>query len=282
MAKRAAKPTGAGPKERQPPPRPVASIGSAVAPAVSVPMIVRPATKPRSIVFLDFDNTLIDGDAGPLFGWYLFNWRRHEMKGHRAKRMWLWMKYSPYIMGMGFQLLFYKLGAVRRSTIVRASYRGLRGAETAQFYGLMDGFAQDAIVPRIYPAMRDEVKRHLDAGRPCVVVTTGMEGLVRHVLDRVDRRMDLIGCRMREKAGRLTGKVDGPLYGLDKANIMHAYARAHGVELADCWAYSDHWSDKQMLEAVGHAVAVNPRGRLRRACKRLGWTVLEPRLEATT
>jgi HAD superfamily hydrolase (TIGR01490 family) len=233
---------------------------------------------PGALVFMDFDNTLIDGDAGPLFGLYLFSWRRHELQGHPWRRMWMWMRYFPYILGMGFQLLFYKLGAVRRSTIVRASYKGLRGSSAAQFYGLMDGFAEEAVAPRIFPSMRQEIAHHLEAGHGCVVITTGMEGLIRKVLDRVDPRIDLIGCRMRERNGRLTGRVDGPLYGLDKANILHAYARAKGVPLQECWAYSDHWSDHQMLEAVGHGVAVNPRGRLRRAARRRGWTILEPRL----
>lgn len=232
----------------------------------------------KGIVFLDFDNTLVDGDAGPLFGWYLFSWRRHELHGHAWRRAGLWLKYLPYITGMGLQLMFYKLGAVRRSSIIRASYRGLRGAASDQFYGLMQGFADEVIAKRIYPQMRDEVVRHLAAGRRCVVITTGIEGLVRHVLDRIDPRIELIGCRMRERKGKLTGVVDGPMYGLDKANILHAYARALGAELDDCWAYSDHWSDKHMLEAVGHPVGVNPRGRLKRVCVRNAWMVLEPRL----
>ena len=237
-----------------------------------------PAPSPASIAFFDFDNTLIHGDAGPLFGWYLFLWRRHELEGHPWKRFRLWMRYVPYVTWMGLQAAFYKLGAVRRSTIVRAAYKGLRGAETSRFLGLMQQFAAEAIVPRIYPTMVAEVQRHLDAGRRCVVVTTGIEPLVRHVLDRMDPRVQLIGCRMRTKGERLTGRVDGPLYGVDKANILHAYARALGVDVMDCWAYSDHLSDKHMLEAVGHPVAVNPRGRFRRLAKRKGWTLLEPEL----
>jgi alcohol-forming fatty acyl-CoA reductase len=232
----------------------------------------------EGIVFLDFDNTLIDGDAGPLFGWYLFLWRRHELEGHPWMRLKLWLRYLPFMVWMGVQTVFYKLGAVRRSTIVRAAYKGLRGVDVTRFNGLMQQFADEAIVPRIYPSMVDEVRRHLDAGRQCVVLTTGIEALVRHVLDRVDPRVRLIGCRMKTKAGRLTGRVDGPLYGVDKANILHAYARALGIEAAQCWAYSDHLSDIHMLEAVGHPVAVNPRGRLRRLAHKRGWTVLRPEL----
>ncbi|MCA1819966.1 MAG: HAD hydrolase family protein, partial [Halobacteriales archaeon] len=84
----------------------------------------------------------------------------------------------------------------------------------------------------------------------------------------------LIGCRLREREGRLTGRVVGPLFGVDKANILDAYARALGVPSQECWAYSDHWSDKHMLEAVGHPVAVNPRPRLARLARKSGWTIL--------
>lgn len=238
----------------------------------------QPPAHATAIAFFDFDNTLIAGDAGPLFGWYLFLWRRHEMEGHPWKRLRLWLRYVPYATSMGVQAAFYKVGAVRRSTIVRAAYKGLRGVEGGQFLGLMRQFADEAIAPRLFPTMVAEVRRHLDEGRRCVVLTTGIEPLVRHVLDRIDPRMDLIGCRMRMKADRLTGKVDGPLYGVDKANILHAYARALGIEAAQCWAYSDHLSDRHMLEAVGHAVAVNPRGRFRRLARRKGWEVLNPEL----
>jgi HAD superfamily hydrolase (TIGR01490 family) len=231
---------------------------------------------PAGVVFLDFDNTIIHGDAGPLFGWYLFRWRRHELEGRFWARMRLWGRYIPFLSWMGVQAGLYKLHARRRSSIIRASYKGLRGVDARQFYGLMEDFAREAIVPRLYSEMVEEMRRHQAAGRRCVVVTTGMEALVRRVLDHVDPGIGLIGCRLLERKGRLTGRVVGPLFGVDKANILDAYARALGAPLADCWAYSDHWSDKHMLEAVGHPVAVNPRGRLLRLAKRSGWPVLHP------
>jgi len=232
---------------------------------------------PKGLVFLDFDNTIIHGDAGPLFGWYLFRWRRHELVGHFWARMRLWGRYIPFLSWMGLQAGLYKLHARRRSAIIRASYKGLRGVDARQFYGLMEDFAREAIVPRLYPEMVQVMRDHQAAGRPCVVITTGMEPLVRKVLDHVDPDIALIGCRLRERNDRLTGRVVGPLFGVDKANILDAYARALGVPLADCWAYSDHYSDKHMLEAVGHAVAVHPRGRLTRLARKRGWDILKPK-----
>lgn len=226
------------------------------------------------IAFFDFDNTLIDGDAGPLFGLYLFFWRRRQLAGHFWRRFRLWLRYVPYLTWMGVQAALYKLRARRRSSLLRAAYKGLRGVPTQEFYGLMEEFAREAVVPRLLPDMVRELRGHLEAGRECVVVTTGMEDLVRGVVHAVDPAIEVIGCRLRERKGRLTGRTDGPLFGLDKANIMHAYARAKQVRMDACWAYSDHWSDKHMLEAVGHPVAVNPRGQLKRRARKAGWAVL--------
>lgn len=238
----------------------------------------KPAPSPAPIAFLDFDNTIIHGDAGPLFGWYLFKWRRRDLAGRFWKRMRLWGRFIPFATWMGIQSALYKVRARRRSSLIRASYKGLRGLPASTFYGLMEEFAREAIVPRLYPEMVAEIRRHREQGHRVVVVTTGMESLVRKVLDQVDPSIDLIGCRLHERKGKLTGRVEGPLFGTDKANIMDAYCRALGVERASCWAYSDHWSDREMLMAVGHPVAVNPRGLLLRLARKRGWQVLRPRL----
>lgn len=231
-------------------------------------------TESPGIAFFDFDNTLMRGDAGPLFGWYLFRWRRHELAGHPWKRLRVWLRFFGFATIMGVHGVVYKLRAKRRSNFVRAAYKGLGGVSVKLFLGLMDDFADEVIIPRLYPVMVAEIKRHIAEGRRCVVVTTGMEVLVRRVLDRIDLRIELIGCRLMQADGRLTGRVDGPLYGQDKANIMHAYVRALGERADACWAYSDHFSDRHMLEAVGHPVAVDPTGRLLRLAERRGWAIL--------
>ena len=267
------------PKAKAPATAPKAVPKAAPAEPAKVPASPAPG-RVEACVFLDFDHTIIEGDAGPLFGWYLFKWRRRELAGRWFARMRLWARYLPFLTWMGVQAVLHKARARKRSSIIRAGYKGLRGVPAATFHQLMDEFAREAIVPRVYPEMAAVVRGHLEAGRRCVVVTTGIEVLVRKVLDHLDPRIELIGCRLRERNGKFTGRVDGPLFGLDKANILHAYCRALRLDAKDAWAYSDHWSDKHMLEAVGHPVAVNPRGRLRRLARRSGWQVLEPSLPA--
>lgn len=228
---------------------------------------------PPGIAFFDFDNTLIHGDAGPLFGRSLFSGQLHE------RRFWgrvgLRLRYAPYITWMGLQAGLYKMRFRKRSSIVRSSYKGLRRVPATEFDGRLGEFVDKEIPVRIYPDVHRHIERHLAAGRRCVIITTGMESLVRRAVHHFPAGLEVIGCRLLEDKGKLTGRVEGPLFGVDKANILDAYCRAVGVDPKDCWAYSDHWSDKQMLEAVGHPVAVNPKGRFRRLAQKQGWDVLD-------
>lgn len=235
----------------------------------------RPA-KPTGVAFFDFDNTLIQGDAGPLFGRSLVRARLHDRRW--LGRLRLRARYLPYILWMALQAVLYQLRARRRSSLVRSAYRGLKGVPVAEFDALLADFVDAEIPGLIFPEMRRHLEEHLAAGRRCVIVTTGMEPLVRRALRHLPEGVEVIGCRMQTRKGKLTGRVVGPLFGVDKANILDAYARALGVPTADCWAYSDHLSDRQMLEAVGHGVTVNPKGRFRRLALRNRWAILEPAL----
>ena len=63
----------------------------------------------------------------------------------------------------------------------------------------------------------------------------------------------------------------------DRIIVQHADAgaRAHGLDLAESWAYSDSFSDYPMLAVVGHPTAVNPDLRLRSIARSYDWPVLD-------
>jgi HAD superfamily hydrolase (TIGR01490 family) len=227
---------------------------------------------PPGIAFFDFDNTLIHGDAGPLFGRSLVSGQLHERRFWARVR--LRTRYAPYILWMGVQAGLHAIRFRKRSSLVRSAYMGLKGVDAAEYDSRIDAFVDEEIPPRVYPEMRAVIQGHLDAGRRCVVITTGMEPLIRRAVRHLPAGIEVIGCRMLTRKGKLTGKVVGPLFGVDKANILDAYCRALGVDPRDCWAYSDHWSDWQMLAAVGHGVAVNPRSRFGRLARKRGWEIL--------
>jgi HAD superfamily hydrolase (TIGR01490 family) len=63
------------------------------------------------------------------------------------------------------------------------------------------------------------------------------------------------------------------LSGGAKARAVRKLAARYGFDLANCYAYGDSAADVHMLEAVAHAVAVNPTRRLARAARMRGWQV---------
>ncbi len=84
-----------------------------------------------------------------------------------------------------------------------------------------------------------------------------------------------IGTRSVVVDGVYTGELDGPFcYGVGKVEAIEQVARWEGLDLAQCYAYSDSASDLPMLEAVGHPVAVNPDGTLERHARRHGWPIV--------
>ncbi len=75
--------------------------------------------------------------------------------------------------------------------------------------------------------------------------------------------------------GVYTGELDGPFcYGTGKVDAITELARWEGLDLAQCYAYSDSASDLPMLSAVGHPVAVNPDSKLERHARQHGWPVV--------
>lgn len=234
------------------------------------------------IAFFDFDNTLIHGDIGPLFGRHLVevqyeaDKQQHGRKVAQRNRAKLIAQYLPYFTWMGAQSALYKVRAVRRSQVVRNAYRALKGIPVEDYDSHIQAFVDDRMPKLVYPEMMEILRKHLDQGDTCVIITTGAERIVRAALHHMPGPIELMGCKLHEADGKLTGTVEGPLYGVDKANMMRAYTKARGVDLQDCYAYTDHYSDFHMLELVGHPHTVNPRGRLRMLAKTRGWAILEP------
>jgi len=58
-----------------------------------------------------------------------------------------------------------------------------------------------------------------------------------------------------------------------KSRAICTLARQYNLDLARSFAYADTVSDRAMLEAVGHPVAVNPSARLASRARNRGWSI---------
>src|SRR5690349_18198808 len=117
--------------------------------------------------------------------------------------------------------------------------------------------------PLVYDEAVSLIEQHHLAGRDVVIVSTsGSE-----VVDPIGQMLGadrVIATRMEIEDGRYTGGIEYYAYGEEKANAIRALAAERGYDLDASYAYSDSVTDIPMLEAVGHAHAVNPDKELRR------------------
>ena len=145
------------------------------------------------------------------------------------------------------------------------------GVERAHLQEVVRDALATAIEPAVYAEALALIEAHHRAGHDVVVVSASSTEMVEPIAALVgaDRA---VATRMEVDAeGRFTGRIERSLLHGAKVDALLADASAHGIDLARSWAYSDSISDRPMLEAIGHPVAVNPDRDLRRLAGERGW-----------
>jgi putative phosphoserine phosphatase/1-acylglycerol-3-phosphate O-acyltransferase len=97
-----------------------------------------------------------------------------------------------------------------------------------------------------------------------VLATTTPYALVKPFADRLGLD-DVVATRygVEDDDDTYNGELVGPfVWSSGKLAAVRAWADAHGVDLADSFAYSDSVYDTPLLSAVGHPVVVNPDPRM--------------------
>lgn len=232
-----------------------------------------------SLVVFDFDNTLVDGDAGVLFA-------RH-LTAQRYRRA---LDLSPLeaavevarlnatalkllATGAGVHL-GYELGHLDRREMVEHAYRGFEGLDADAARTALEAFARDELVDHVRPGIAGQLEHHVERGDRVAIVSTGLHALIWPLQDELGWDVEVVATRLLEEDGRLTGTVEGPLDGAEKLTRVKALANRNDLNLEDAWAYGDHEDDAVILERVGNPVAVHPTARLLLMARKRGWTIL--------
>jgi HAD superfamily hydrolase (TIGR01490 family) len=215
----------------------------------------------KSAAFFDLDRTLMSGSSG-------FFWARAAARAGMISRWRLardaWENVKFRLRGStdaGTDAVMTRVGAM------------LEGRRAVDFQRLGPQVLA-GVLPRLYPQMLEIAWGHQDAGRPVYIVTAASHdtaAMIAHVLGFDGG----IGTPLESVDGVYTGRLAGPFaYREGKARLMRELAEREGLDLSESYAYSDSESDLPMLRAVGHPVAVNPDGTLRRLAREEGWEVL--------
>lgn len=218
-------------------------------------------TPHRGAAFFDLDRTLIAGSSAFVFG--------------RAARAAGYVPLREFI-GHGYQAIKFRLTGASDATT-----DGIRDQMLSAVGGLHQGdllALNEVVLPELLGLIRPEARavleHHHRAGRDTYIVSASPIEIV----EPLARALDMtggIGTRSEVVDGMYTGRLDGPFcYGEGKVIAMKELAAERGIDLSQSWSYSDSASDIPMMEAVGHAVAVNPDPKMAKIARERGWPVV--------
>jgi phosphoserine phosphatase len=135
----------------------------------------------------------------------------------------------------------------------------------------------------------EKVAWHVSQGHAVVLLTGTLEPLAMWTASAMEADLATRGMnvpvrvcttRLEENEGRWTGRIIGEvMFGQAKVRAAKRMAEEMQLNLATCYAYGDSANDRYLLEAVGHATAVNPSRELEQIARERRWPVLQWKAE---
>ncbi|MFL6052117.1 MAG: HAD-IB family hydrolase [Actinoallomurus sp.] len=160
-----------------------------------------------------------------------------------------------------------------RGDFVRAFLRRYEGADIAELRVLVNDVLGEAVLQRVMPEAVRRIRAHRAAGHKTILITGTIDVFIEPLATLFD---EIVASRMHERDGVLTGYLDTPpLVDEARAAWLRRHAEDTGLDLSQSYAYADSYSDRPLLEAVGHPAAVNPDPSLYRHAKRKHWRIHE-------
>jgi HAD superfamily hydrolase (TIGR01490 family) len=228
-----------------------------------LPMPHASAKYKNSAAFYDVDGTLIKINIVHAFAFYA---ARHASIAESTRRTIQTALSIP---------VFWAADKLSRKWFNEIFYRSYEGASEDRLVVLADELFEDVIKPNIYPRAKELIDESRRAGVRQVLVSGALDFTMKPLAKYLGAD-DLIANQLEFVDHYATGKLKKPFVaGATKADIMRAYAKQHGVDLAESWAYTDSFSDYPMLAVVGHPTVCNPDFRLRSLARSYDWPVLD-------
>ena len=218
------------------------------------------------LALFDLDNTLLTGDSDYEWGQFLVDHGVLERETYEAQNN---AYYGQYVAGT-LDIHEY-LGFALRPLAEHAP------EDLARWHG---EFMRQRIAPMITPAARALVRRHLDEGDLCAIITA-TNSFVASPIAREFGVRHLIATEPESREGRFTGRVAGtPCFREGKVRRLEEWLAGMGRRLqdfGDSTCYSDSHNDLPLLERVQRPVAVDPDEQLAAQAARRRWPVISLR-----
>ena len=214
------------------------------------------------IAFFDVDNTITRGSTLYFLGKGMYN------RGFFTKR-----DIGAWVLA---NIRFRMTGTEKSEVISRfqkAATDFIGGHDVKEIRIIGEQIYSEFVSPSIWQGTIELAKEHLSSGDEVWLVTASPEGFANLIAERLGFT-GAIGTKAEINDGKYTGNLNGKLlHGKEKAIAITELTKARGINLQDCFAYSDSHNDLPLLSAVGHPRAINPDAKLRIIAFAQSWPV---------
>ena len=218
---------------------------------------------PMQLALFDLDHTLLSGDSDYEWTQYLVSKGIVDRTTHEARNAEFYEQYKAGIMDI-HEFLDFQL-------------RPLADHTRTDLEAWHADFMEAQIRPRLSQKARELVRKHLDAGDICAMVTA-TNSFVTGPIARELGIPHLIATIPAQENGRFTGKPRGlPSFREGQIARVDAWLESMGLwwtNFQRSWFYSDSHNDLPLLLRVTDPVVVDPDATLRAHAEKAGWPIL--------
>jgi HAD superfamily hydrolase (TIGR01490 family) len=215
------------------------------------------------LALFDLDNTLLSGDSDYEWAQFLIERGVLERSEYEARNDHFFRQYKEGRLDI-HEFLDFQLAPLARHS----------RDELDRWHA---EFMRSKIGPIIRAKGRELVRRHLDSGHLCAIVTS-TNAFITAPIARELGIGHLLATELEVRDGKFTGRPSGtPSFRLGKVTRLAEWLGGRGQTLASfaaSWFYSDSHNDLPLLERVTRPVAVDPDDVLRGEALARGWQIL--------
>ncbi|NNE60099.1 MAG: HAD-IB family hydrolase, partial [Woeseia sp.] len=220
--------------------------------------IDRAAPGPASIAFFDFDGTLIYGfSIASVF-------RERVLSGKLGPRE---------AITQFFGMITHGINGSDYALLLEEAAELLAGVPEQEFIDLGERVFEKYLAGSVYPESRALLRAHQKKGHTVAVLSSATPYQISPTARELG--IDHVLCNHFDVENeRFTGEVQHPIvFAKGKLHAAREFAAERGVDLADCWFYSDGLEDLPLLEKVGRPRPLNPDETLREIALRRDWPI---------
>ncbi len=213
--------------------------------------------KKTCVGLFDFDGTLARGDSALPFA--LFTLRKHPRA--LIEMPWLASLVTPYGMGL-----------VSKKRIKNALLKLLRQVPPGDRDRLVEDFHREVLQPRYLQSGLERVQWHRQQGHLLILATASVDTYMERVRQQLGFDVLVATRTTLEPVPTIVG---ANCWGEEKVRRLQQLSNFADIDWDRSWAYSDHLSDRPIMQLCGHRLATTPTRALHRYARQQGWPIVD-------